>query len=66
MTTITDYGLLSNGVIVMASAPASGAAIQWTGTYNWLCRFDDDSIDFEAIADGFWSLGSLKFSTEKL
>ena len=66
VTTITDYGLLSNGVIVMASAPASGASIQWTGTYNWLCRFDDDSIDFEAIADGFWSLGSLKFSTEKL
>ena len=66
VTTVTDYGLLSNGVIVMASAPASGASILYTGTYNWLCRFDDDSIDFEAIADGFWSLGSLKFSTEKL
>ena len=64
--TVTDYGLYSNGIIVMASAPASGASIQWTGTYNWLCRFDDDSVDFQAFGDGFWSLGSLTFTTEKL
>ena len=63
---MTDYGLYPNGIIVMASAPASGASIQWTGTYNWLCRFDDDSVDFQAIADGYWSVGSLKFTTEKL
>ena len=65
-TTVTDYGLYPNGIIVMASAPASGASIQWTGTYNWLCRFDDDSVDFQAIADGYWSVDSLKFTTEKL
>ena len=64
--TVTDYGLYPNGIIVMASAPASGASIQWTGTYNWLCRFDDDSVDFQAIADGYWSVDSLKFTTEKL
>ena len=64
--TVTDYGLYPNGIIVMASAPASGASIQWTGTYNWLCRFDDDSVDFQAFGDGFWSLGSLTFTTEKL
>ena len=66
VTTVADYGLYPNGIIVMASAPASGASVQWTGTYNWLCRFDDDSVDFQAIADGFWSVGSLKFTTEKL
>ena len=64
--TVTDYGLYPNGIIVMASAPAWGASIQWTGTYNWLCRFDDDSVDFQAFGDGFWSLGSLTFTTEKL
>lgn len=56
----------TGGTVTFGSAPAAGAALTWSGTFSWLCRFDDDQIDFEGIMRGFWALPSLKFTTEKL
>ncbi len=56
----------ATGLVTFNVAPANGAALTWTGTYNWLCRFTDDSLDVEKFAANFWELRTIKFSTEKL
>ena len=64
--TVTDYVLGATGIVTCATAPVAGAVLAWTGMFNWLCRFDDDSLDFQQFGTGLWSMGSLKFSTVKL
>ena len=56
----------ATGIVTCATAPVAGAVLAWTGTFNWLCRFDDDSLDFQQFGTGLWSMDSLKFSTVKL
>ncbi len=56
----------ATGVVTFTTAPAAAAALTWTGTFNWLCNFDDDSIDFEQFGGTQWALSALKFSTVKL
>lgn len=53
----------SGGVIVMASPPAAGAALTWTGTFNWLCQFDEDSFEFSNFMYLLWSLKKCVFTT---
>jgi uncharacterized protein (TIGR02217 family) len=65
-STPADYIINATGQVTFTVAPASGAALTWTGTYNWLCRFDDDSATFEQFLNLFWRLGKIKLSTEKL
>jgi uncharacterized protein (TIGR02217 family) len=55
----------SHGLVVFASPPASGAALTWTGTYSWVCRFDDDQVEFQNFAQNFWEAQSIKFTTER-
>lgn len=62
----TAYTVDALGVVTFATAPAAGAALTWTGEYAWYCNFDDDSLDFEQFAQGFWGLGEIKFTTVKL
>ena len=57
------YTLGSYGQITFATAPALGASIAWDGAYDWLCRFDDDTLAIQQDMSGFWSVKSLKFST---
>jgi hypothetical protein len=65
--TPTTSGTLSPyGVVTFNSAPASGAALAWSGSFYWPCRFDDEVTQFENSYSGFFNLKSLKFSTEKL
>lgn len=52
------------GLVTFDEAPAPGAALAWTGTYNWLARFDEDTQDFEKFADKFWRLNKITFTTE--
>lgn len=53
------------GLVTWDVAPTSGHALTWTGSFNWLCRFDDDSADFEKFMNQLFSLGSLRFTTVK-
>ena len=57
------YTLGSYGVVTFASPPASGAAIAWSGSYTWLCTFDDDSLDLANFMDLFWELKKCSFTT---
>jgi hypothetical protein len=64
--TVQDFTLSGSGQIVFITAPANGIPLTWTGSYAWLCRFDDDNLDFDKIFNTGWMVGSLKFTTEKL
>lgn len=59
--TINSYGLITFNV-----APAGGASLDWTGTFYWPCRFDEDTAEFSNIMLNLYELRSLKFSSEKL
>lgn len=61
-----DYTVGDTGIVTFDAAPAAGAALTWTGTFDWLVRFDEDVATFEQFAQSFWELKTLKFSSEKL
>ena len=63
---VTAATVSATGLVTFGAAPANGAALTWTGTFAWLCRFNDDSLDFSKFANQFWDLGKVAFSTEKL
>lgn len=84
-TPTTSYTLLTDpnwGLtygLQFASAPASGAAIAWTGTYAWPCRFEDSSsgdigtsgakdttLDLSNFMANFWELKKVDFATMKV
>jgi hypothetical protein len=55
------YSLTTPNNLVLASAPALGAAITATFTYAFLCRFDGDDMDFEQFMSNLWQVQSVKF-----
>ena len=63
-TSPTDYTLGDKGIVTFTSAPAALAALQWTGTFAWLCRFDEDSLDLSRFMSGLSEARSVKFSSE--
>jgi hypothetical protein len=52
---------VSGNVITFDAAPASGVVISADFSYGFLCRFLEDTLDFEEFMDNLWSLKSLKF-----
>jgi hypothetical protein len=64
--TVTDYSVGTTGSIVFTTAPAAGTALLWSGSFNWLCRFDADEMKFSLDYAGIWSLKSCIFTTVKL
>lgn len=62
----SGYSISTNGLVTFATPPAAGNKISWTGTYDWLVRFDDDSNTFEKFNYNMWELKAIKFSTEKI
>jgi hypothetical protein len=66
--TVTSVSVSSTGVVTFTSAPASGATLQWTGNFYFLCRFSDDSLpDLGRIgfnsSGGIWGVSGIKFSS---
>jgi uncharacterized protein (TIGR02217 family) len=56
----------TNGIVTFASPPPPGSTLTWTGTFQWLCRFNDDEIEFEQIDGVRWKITNLVFTTEIL
>lgn len=61
-----DYSLSASGLVTFVAAPAAGAAVTWTGTYYWVCEFDDDLIEFEQIMSGIYQVRKLTFTSKIL
>lgn len=59
------YTLGTQGLVTFNSPPAAASSLTWTGTFNWLCRFDDDTMEFSKFMNGLWEVKSLKFTTIK-
>jgi uncharacterized protein (TIGR02217 family) len=59
------FTLGTQGLITFNSAPAAAASLTWTGTFNWLCRFDEDTLEFSKFMNNLWECKSLKFTTIK-
>jgi hypothetical protein len=64
----TDYSLSSTGVITFVTAPASSATITWSGSFQYLCKFTDDTLkDLARVSknsSGFlWSCSSIAFES---
>lgn len=62
----TDYTLSETGLVTFAVAPGAGLPVTWTGTFDWLVRFDDDSTTFEQFAYNLLENKKLSFTTEKI
>lgn len=55
------YTVNGSGVITFATAPASGAAVTWSGTFYFRCRFKQDTAEFSQFMWRLWELGTLEF-----
>lgn len=62
----TGFSLSETGVVTFSDIPAANSRLFWSGNYGWRCRFDDDSVDFEAFLAGYWRVNKLRFSAELL
>lgn len=60
----TAYTLGNSGAIIFNTAPPPGAPIYWSGSYQWVCRFDDDQLEAKNFMDRLWSADKLTFSSE--
>lgn len=60
-----DYTIDNFGVVTFTSAPVNTHALTWTGTYNWYCRFDDDTLELSNIMTNIWECKKLTFTTVK-
>ncbi len=49
--------------VTFASAPASGAALTWSGQFYFRCRFLQDEISFEQFMQDMYSAKSVEFKT---
>jgi uncharacterized protein (TIGR02217 family) len=53
-TNPANYTVDANGLVTFVTAPASLAALTWTGTFYYRCRFDGDTLDTTALFSGMW------------
>jgi uncharacterized protein (TIGR02217 family) len=68
-TPTTPSSISTTGVVTFSSAPTSGAVLTWTGSFYFLCRFAEDTVDATrsfTINSGIdqWNVEAIKFSSE--
>ena len=57
------YSILK-GAVTFVSAPGAAAALKWSGTFYWLCRFTEDTFEETRFNFGMHDARSLKFASE--
>jgi len=55
----------SNGWVTFATAPASGHALTWTGSYQYVCRFLADNYDLDRFMTGLYSVKKIEWQSTK-
>lgn len=60
-----SYTLSPWGVVTFASAPASGAALTWSGKFLYVCAFEEDEMTLEQMYRDLWSQSGLTFRSLK-
>ena len=51
-----NYSVGSTGLVTFTTAPANGAALTWTGTYYFRCRFTKDQAEFNKFMQDLYEL----------
>ena len=64
-TVTTSYTMGTYGDITMNTAPANGVVLTWSGTFFFVCRFDEDEMTVKQFADKMWSGQGLTFRSVK-
>jgi hypothetical protein len=64
-----DFSISSTGVVTFTSAPANNATLTWIGTFQFLCRFDEDTLDATRCfttnsGSDQWDFAAVKFTSE--
>jgi uncharacterized protein (TIGR02217 family) len=56
---------LANGVVTFLSGhiPAASAALTWTGSFYYQCRFDKDNYPFAKFMNKWWALKQMTFKS---
>lgn len=54
-----NYSIGSTGLITFVTAPANGAALTWSGSFYYRCRFVDDEARFDRFLDDLWQIGEI-------
>jgi len=62
---VASFTVGPRGSITFASAPAAGKVLTWTGRFMFVCRFDDDALEFNQMMQSLWSQDGLSFTTTK-
>ena len=68
-TLTTSYTMSVTGVVTFSTPPAVGAVLTWTGSFYYLCRFSEDTLDSTrsfSINNGLdqWMIQGVKFQSE--
>lgn len=63
---VANWGMVLPNFIQFAAPPAIGAEIVVTNLqFYFVCRFQDDSLDFENVMANWWTVQSCKFQSVK-
>lgn len=69
-TSVTDNGVAAGansisatGLITFTTAPAAGHVIRWTGSYAYLVRFLEDTLEFNQLANAMYEVENITFRT---
>lgn len=53
-TLTTHYTISATGLVTFVTAPGSGQALTWTGSFYRRCKFSRGMLDFEKFMRDFW------------
>ena len=59
-TLTADYTLSATGLVTFGAAPASGAALTWTGSYLRRVRFASPSLNIDRTVAQMWKAGGVE------
>lgn len=62
----SGYALGPTGIVTFNTAPASGATINWSGSFYYRCAFDEDKLDLSKFMNQWWAIKKLPFTSVKL
>lgn len=60
------FTLGATGIITFSTPPASNSAVQWSGSFYYRCRFDDDTFAATQFMNKFWATKKIKLRQIKL
>lgn len=57
------YTVGDTGIVSFSTVPATGQQLLWSGQFNWVCRFNDDSLQFDQDFYNLYAVQALRFQT---